>query len=244
MKTSCLTHLVAALVAAAVTLPAPVSAQGDWQKRPFQEWTKEDAERILTDSPWAQTKGISGEMVNPTGGQTISGATGPNRALTLRLRSALASRLAFLRLRQLRAKYDRMSESEKAEFNIKNKTLVECPSCADNYVVVLSPPPGRDTGVPVALRSMPLKRVKNYVKLMDERGESRELVHFEPSKVIGGEAVFFFSRYNEKGEPLLTPESKKLVITFSSEVMGDSPSTFSRFEFDVTKMLIGGKVVF
>ena len=37
---------------------------------------------------------------------------------------------------------------------------------------------------------------------------------------------------------------KKLVVTFSSEIMGDAVSTFSRFEFDVTKMILGGKVVF
>jgi len=245
MKKYARAFFAATLAAAAALTPhAPASAQDDWQKRTFQEWTKEDAEKILTDSPWAQTKGVQGEMVDPTGGDAISGATSSPRALTLRLRSALTVRLAILRLRQLRAKYDRMSDTEKADFNIKNKELVQCQTCEDNYVVALSPPPGRDKGIPVVLNSMSLKAVQNYVKLMDERGQSRELIHFEPSKVIGGEALFFFSRYDAKGAPLLTPESKKLVVTFSSEIMGDAVSTFSRFEFDVTKMILGGKVIF
>ena len=63
MKKYARAFFAATLAAAAALTPhAPASAQDDWQKRTFQEWTKEDAEKILTDSPWAQTKGVQGEM--------------------------------------------------------------------------------------------------------------------------------------------------------------------------------------
>jgi hypothetical protein len=236
--------LAASLLAAALVLSAHAAAQGEQQLKPFKEWTKEDAERMLSNSPWAQTQRMAGDVLDATGeiGMGV-GITGPPRTLTLRLRSAATVRLAFLRLRQLRAKYDRMSEAQQAEFNLKNQALVECQPCADNYIVTLAPGPGRETGVPIALHTVALEVLRRNVRLADDRGEERELVHVERSKVSGGEVTFFFARHDKKGQPLLTPSSRKLIVTFTQE-MTDAPASLSRYEFDVSKMLVGGKVVF
>lgn len=240
------TLLLSALAFAAALAATNGHAQkGGWQGKPYKQWTMKDAEELLTDSPWAQTKVASGQVVDPGGFSAISGARLPGDGITLRLRSSLAIRLAMLRMRQLRSNYDEMSDKKKAEFDEKNKPLVECPACVASYVISLNPPPGRDEGVATSFNTMSQQQMKLYVRFMDERGETRELVHFEPSKVRGGEALLFFPRLNRKGEPLLTPASKKLIIILDEKLLGVGGGSINRFEFDVSKMVADdGQVAF
>jgi hypothetical protein len=210
------------------------SAQNDdWQKKQYQQWTKKDAQKVLNDSPWAKTESQSGPTVNFGSGDVPT----PEKVYTVRLRSSLPIRRALLRLRQIEEKYDQMSDKKKAEFDEKNKALVECPACADNYAVSLLPPAPADS------RFVTLEKMKLYVRLLDDRGRSRELVHFNPTKVTGQEIVLFFPKLDEKGEPLLTPSSKKLIFTIDTSVLG-LDVTIRRFEFDVSKMILDGKVEF
>jgi len=222
--------LVASL--AAVLTAATASAQNEsWRGKPYQQWTKSEATKVLEDSPWAQ-------VVAQTGPLGDTGDLRTNSAVyAVRLRSSLPVRHAMLRLRQLGDKYDQMNEKKKAEFDEKNKPLVECPACADNYVVAVIAPAAADT------RNLKLERTKLYVRLMDDRGRSRELVHLVAPKAAGQEVVLFFPRFDEKGEPLVTPETRKIVLTIDTTVLGLGP-TLRRFEFDVSKMTRDGKVDF
>ena len=208
------------------------SPQSNWQGKPYQQWTKSEVEQILTDSPWAQTVSPN----SPTSGIT------PDPALTVRLRSALAIRQAILRLRQLREKYDQMSDEKKAAFDEKNKPLIECPACPENYIVSVVPPPGGRLSLPRNFLSLPDDKIRVFVQLTNEKGERREFVHYGRPSSMHGEAVFFFSRNNEKGGPLLTPSSKRLVLTIGREILGDD--ILNRYEFDVSKLIIDGNVDF
>ena len=91
---------------------------------------------------------------------------------------------------------------------------------------------------------MTVATLKNYVEIANEHGETRELVHFEPPKSQGAEAVFFFSRFNEKGVPLLTPLNKKLIISFDARIFNTNVAVPMRFEFDVSKIVLNEGVVF
>lgn len=220
-------------------LVTSVVAQSDWRQTPYQQWTLVEVEKLLSDSPWAQTR--ARELVRIV---QSPGTTFDSGSLTVRLRSALPVRQALVRLRQIRGKYDKMGESEKASFDNKQKVLLECPGCADNYVISLSPPFERPSGVPSKLREMAFATIKNYVQLANESGETRELVHFEPPKAQGGEATFFFSRFNDKGQPLVTPSDKKLIISFEPHIFSTNVSVPMRFEFDVSKMVLNEGVLF
>jgi hypothetical protein len=234
MKTYRITLLTSLALAASLGVIAAGSAQKDeWQSKPYQQWTKKDVQQVLGDSPWAQTQVRSGPMV--TLGNDVRPS--PDKVYTLRLRSALPVRQALLRLRQLNEKYDEMSDKKKAEFDEKNKVLVECSTCADNYVVSLTSPM-TSTTIPLLPETMKL-----YVRLMDDRGRQRELVHLTPPKSVGQELVFFFPKLDEKGEPLLTPSSKKLIFTIDTSAIG-LDATIRRFEFDVSKMILNGQVAF
>lgn len=206
----------------------------DWQGKPFREWTEKEARKVISDSPWAKTVSSSGPMVDFVGSGPVPT---PDKVYVVRLRSALPVRQAILRLRQIKEKYDSMSDARKAEFDAKNRPLVECPACADNYVISLIPPRAADT------RSPTTEKMKLYVQLMDDRGRRRELVHFVPTKATGEEVVFFFPRLDDKGQPLVTPSSRRLIFTIDTSSLA-MDAVIQRFEFDVSKMVEGGGVIF
>lgn len=228
-----------AMIFILLCLVMSVAAQSNWRQTPYQQWTLAEVEKLLSDSPWALTR--ARERINDP---PPSRSTFDAGSLTVRLRSALPLRQALVRLRQIRGKYDKMGDSEKASFDNKQKVLLECPGCADNYVVSLSPPFDRPSAVPSKLREMSFASLKNYVQLANESGETRELLHVEPPKAQGGEAVFFFSRFNDKGEPLLTPANKKLIVSLDPQIFSTHVSVPMRFEFDVSKMVLNGGVLF
>lgn len=207
--------------------------------KPYQQWTVKEAEAVLINSAWAQTleAGVAvGGLDMPT---PVMGT-----AVTLRLRSALPLRQAMVRLRQLKAKYDKMGDSDKAAFDTKNKPLLECPACDDYYVVSLNPGPGSNKGVPNILQTMSFAQVKLNVQLKNEKGETRELVNFVNPKIAGEEAVFFFSRFNSKGEPLISPQSRILTVSFDPRIFEGAAVRVTKFDFDVAKMTVDGRVLF
>ncbi|MDT5155664.1 MAG: hypothetical protein QOC99_2055 [Acidobacteriota bacterium] len=230
--------LLSALALFALLAAASALAQSeDWQTKPYQQWTMKDVQKVLSDSPWAKTIARTGPQFN--------GENMPDKIYTLRLRSALPIRQGLLRLRQLKEEYDKMSDKKKAEFDEKNKALIDCPPCDDNYVIALVPPSGADARMtlPTSMKSASLETMKLYVQLSDDRGQRRELVHFVPPKSPGQEVVFFFPKFNEKGEPLITPSSKRVVFNIDPAVLGGD-STITHFDLDVSKMIVNGKVVF
>jgi hypothetical protein len=227
-----MTRLGAVLIIALVGLAA---TQEVWEQ-PYQNWTKKDIEKIAGDSPWAQTK----QAENTLGYSTYA-------AVTLRLRSALPIRQALLRLKQLDAKYDKMNANERAAFDVKMKGILECPACADNYVVSLGPPISNKqilNGV-ISLKHATLESLKGYVYLANERGERRELVHFIAPYTEADEATFFFPRFDGKGQPLLAPGNKKLIIHFDPPGLAAQKAPLpTLFEFDVSRLVRDGEVAF
>lgn len=231
-----------ALLCAARAASAQSVAQSPWEK-PYDQWTQGEAEKILTDSPWAQTvsKGVALGYDNPV---FEMGAQPTPEGVTIRLRSSPVIRLAMLRLRQIRANFDKMDEKGKAAFMEKNALMLQCPPCRDYYVVTMDSPPGAHRGVPVALSSMSFESLRQSVRLTDERGEKRELVHFEAPKAQGEEATFYFARLDEKGAPLLTTASKRVVLNFDPKVFGTAVVQITKIEFDVPKLILKGAVMF
>lgn len=121
--------------------------------------------------------------------------------------------------------------------------MLECPDCADHYVVVMSPGPGSVSGIPTNLQYVSLDRLKLSVHIRNEKGETRELVKFVRPKFFEDEAMFFFSRFNSKREPLISPANQTLTISFDLSIFASSAPRLARFEFDVTKMIVNGQVV-
>ncbi len=205
-----------------------------WLSKPFNQWTKSEADQVLNNSPWAKTQ----EVRNSYRVDSVI-----DFKFTLRLRSALPVRQALVRLKQIEAKYDQMGEKVRAAFDAKMEGLLRCPACSDNYVLSLSSRSENSPGWDLVYRSyshMPVDLLQQNVFLRNERGGQRKLVHFVPPKAAGDEAVFFFSRLDEKGEPLVVPSNKKLSFHLNPQ----SADSVKNFEFDVSALILNGKVEF
>ena len=206
-------------------------AQGDWEKSPYQGWTKDQVKSILGNSPWAKTGDHEYNVLDILKGEEVA---------TILLRSALPVRQALLRRRQLEAGYDKMSETNRNLFDEKNKALLECPACANYYVVSIF--------YHTIMLSGPnfVNDRKKFVYLQNDVGSKRELVNFNPQiKNNNYEAIFFFPRLNEKGESLLNKQNKKFTFRFDIRSEdGKGPFPFTKAEFDVSQITRNGEVVF
>ncbi len=234
--------------------------QDVWTSKPFREWSRSEAEKILNDSPWAsqQEVRIRFDKEAQKAAGSYSGVSSASAAqsqmevsrdlpvdfiFTLRLRSALPVRQALVRLRQLQTGIEKLGPRELAAFDAQTKGLLDCPACAGNYVVTLSSKsknsPGADA-VYAAFKGGQLADLQRYVYLANERGDRRSLVHFVPPKVPGDEATFFFPRLDEKGSPLLAPENKVLLVNLTD----NQANSITNFKMDVSKLMVNGKVEF
>ena len=238
----------------------PAYAQSVWAGKPFTQWSRSDAESVLNDSPWSshQEVRMQFEKEKQTAAGSYSGVSAASAAgsqmevmsdlpvdfvFTLRLRSALPVRQALVRLKQLEADSKKISQKDAETFDAQIKGLLECPACAGNYVVTLSSKsrnrPGADA-VYATFKGGRLSDLQRFVFLANDRGERRDLVHFVAPKTPGDDAIFFFPRLDAKGAPLLTTESKQLLINLSDKQV----NSVSNFRIDVSTLVMNGKVEF
>ena len=143
------------LMFALFTLAVVVCAQEVWTRKPLAEWSKKEAESVLNNSPWASRQELRIKFDTHTQkaagsysgisraaaaqGQTeVTSDTPVDFQFTLRLRSALPVRQALVRMKQLDTDLEKLSTKELAAFDAQVKGLLDCPACADNYVVTLS----------------------------------------------------------------------------------------------------------
>ena len=243
--------------------PNPVHGQSSFTKKPFAEWSKQDVETVLNNSPWAITQEVriryAGEARPVAGGpaptsgssnrseaNTISsaGAEAPvDFQFTLRLRSALPVRQALVRMKQIEAKVDKMNEKERSAFDAKIKGLLDCPACAQNYVLTLSSRSKQNPGADAVFslyKGGRLEDLQRYIYLVNDRGERRALVYFVPPKVPGDEATFFFPRLDDRNLPLVDKDSKELIFNLTNNEV----NAVTNFRIDVSKLLVDGQIQF
>lgn len=145
-------HAIIALVSFAAQA---AFAQEFWEKKPYQQWSKAETEKMLSDSPWAQhitlakpgIQGLNSRIFGSMAGtqvganqqSTVAEAEhqdDPHLTYTLQLRSAMPVRRAVARSLQLQKNYDRMSAAEKAKIDAKTNAYLTQPQ--DEVVVYVA----------------------------------------------------------------------------------------------------------
>ncbi|PWT87441.1 MAG: hypothetical protein C5B55_14770 [Blastocatellia bacterium] len=239
---------------------ASVCAQTALPTKPFEQWSKTEAEKVLNDSNWTMKQELRlrfDKEVQKAAG-SYSGVSGSAAAqsqtevtsdlpvdfiFTLRLRSALPIRQAIVRLRNLETDIEKMNQSQMAAFDKQSKGLLECPACQNNYVVTLSSKSTNSPGADAVFnlfKGAQQADLERYIFLTNDRGERRPLIHFVPPKVPGDEATFFFPRLDDRGQPLLTETNKQLVVNLND----NRPTSVGNFQFDVSRLILKGKLEF
>jgi hypothetical protein len=242
-------------------------AQKTWEK-PVQKWSKDDALKIVTSSPWAQTyqspeieaAAAAQQAARDQRNTVNSGGSGATLGsvsrllgaspVVIRLHSALPVRQAIIRGRQIAAGYDKMDEKGKAEMDESVSVFLNCPACQNYYVVTITQfPDSSSQSVQEGIfQRMTFNDLKGNVYLQNDKGEQRELVQFTPPKGAGASAYFFFARKDDKGNLFLTPDSKDFKFVFKNEFLTPAnPYAIyvpRSFEFKVSKLMIGEKLEF
>lgn len=134
-------RLLFPLILACLVAPLVASGGDFWDKKPYQNWTADETNRVLEESPWATTLKLRGVQTN------ISSADGANNyhyrgemetdpfiSYTLQFRSAEPIRQAQVRSSQLSVHYDKMNPDQKAAFDA-NATKFLAATFPDRVVV-------------------------------------------------------------------------------------------------------------
>src|ERR1044072_8798181 len=155
-----LTGILIMIAVAASGLGISAVPQSTIPQTPYHQWTFKEAQELLSNSPWAQTrdKGI------PLGGLETNLPAAPE-VMVLRLRSALPIRQALARIREIKSKYDGLKDSDKKAIDQKNKILLECPPCPDTYVVTLAGGGPNGKGLPTIFLTISEAEVRANVQI-------------------------------------------------------------------------------
>src|SRR5438128_185738 len=90
-----------------------------WEKKDYRQWTEKECRKLLDDSPWTDSYSISqiffDRVVNDTTDRERQ--ANPKIEYKVQIRSALPVRQAIIRLSQINAKYDRLSEEQRKGFD-------------------------------------------------------------------------------------------------------------------------------
>lgn len=252
------------LIAALFALPVVGQSFLD---KPYSTWGREDALRIVTDSAWAKpyqstsgsTAAAAGQVAREMGQSSTGGGSNPRSVarnfgpppVTLRLHSALPMRQAIVRLQQLEIGYDKLNDADKAAFDKSRKGYLDCSICKEYYVVTLirAADSSSQTGVEEGVfQGFTAADLKGNVRLVNDKGEERELIEFNAPKNVRDAAVFYFKRTDANDKVLITRESKELKLIFSADILSEKnrfayllPRTF---EFKVSKLIHGDSVLF
>jgi hypothetical protein len=226
------------LLAFACALAPSLAAQKDL--KPWTEWSKKDAEKVLNDSPWAQTQTVT-DTSQMTYSPTPAGRTNEsgerNQATSvkfyIRLFSARPIRQAMVRsmLLDMKGAPDpQMAErlNNFAEFESKDSIIV---------TVIYASRDGRDRGPAAqAFGSATTATLKNATYLERKDGKRVFLHEYVPPGKDGFGARFIFPREVD-GQPVLSPESGdvRFVAEMQSAVKLD-------MKFKVSELMYNGKL--
>ncbi len=205
---------------------------------PFRDWSKEYSLHILNESPWSQHKTYIRQLRGM--GSGIQGEKEIYNTYFVRFLSAQPIRKAFARVKELHIDYDKLSESEKVDFDKENQKSVNL-ELKDWIVVSVafrSNVPREESAVDQFLMSQTTETVKNRVYLSTKKFPRLEIAEYiQPSEKIVG-AKFIFPRTKD-GQEIVTAEDDKIIFEFNAP--GSDP--LLRATFDVTKMIQGGELV-
>jgi hypothetical protein len=221
------------------------SAQGFWAKKPWQKWSKDECQKMLSDSPWGQTWSTQ-TTVLPVMGQSSNG-TGreedPTVYYFVELRSALPMREALGREAQLENNYDKSDPQRKKAIDDSVNAFLSRPF--DDIVVHLD----YDSNVEIYQRqvmqywqSFAPGVVPEQTYLINARGQ--KLVPGQMIVAPGGQngVEFKFPRA-VNGHPFIQPGDKSFSFQFVSPTIGPLQSQNAFVVFSTKKMKLNGQLV-
>ena len=223
-----------------------VTVTGQKQEKSWKEWSKKDAEKILTDSPWAHAQ-VDTDLSEMFFQPTATGARAPNAnsrleqgatnqatsvTFSIRFFSARPVRQAFMRIIQLQKK------DLEPDVIARMNSFAELPS-NDSIIlaVTIEGTDKRSLGkVMQIIESAATGTLKNTTYLERNDGKRLFLEEYVPPGKDGFGARFIFKRIVDE-RPFLTTDinSVRFVSEFGAAVK-------LNMQFKVSDMMVDGKL--
>lgn len=224
-------------------------AQKPWGKD-WKTLNKKEALKIINDSPWAKNYNNIDVSYSFTdinrGAFGAGGQLGPAPPIVVRFYSSLKLRQALLRLRQIGDNYDEMDGNRKNEYDEKTKGMLECDNCKNYYVIIVHQPIDdsfQKSLISYGFRDDKLTDLQGKIYLEDDKKQKRQLEQFSVPKTDTDPAIFYFPINDDKGQPLITKDTKKFSFKIKRG-MFHGKKYMQDVDFDVSKMLVEGKLDF
>jgi hypothetical protein len=199
-----------------------VSGNEFWEKKDYRQWSQQECERLLFDSPWSKFNG----------------------SYRVQLRSALPIRQALVRQMQIEQGYDRISPEKRQAF--EKRAAERWPaSAADTITLWIY---GSDMSRYWLKQTTELLR--NNVKLIPSKSPKIPLLRYEilSSGATTTEFQFIFPR-QLNGKPVLVTGDSYMLLEFlcpdtlDSEPFGER-TAWQLIEFKLNKMMVNGEVMY
>lgn len=221
-----------------ICLTATASVVGQKQGKPWKEWSKKDAEKMLSNSPWAQRQ-VDMDFVEAS---TLTRPRDPSIDATLKQNEGMTSSIRFFSARPVRQAFVRIIQLQKKDLTpemvTRLNTFAEAPS--ENLIVIavaVENPDANMLGKAMQIyRNATTIRLKNTTYLERSDGKRVFLQEYTAPGSDGFGARFIFPRTLD-GQPFLTPEHT--TVRFVSEL--DS-SLKLRMDYKTKEMMLDGKL--
>ena len=237
---------------------AVLTAHADdfWVKKDWTKWSKEECNKMLTDSPWSKTwsksqVNLSAALPSDAGAsrESTQGENNPELHYSIQFRSALPVRRAFVRQAEILNKYDSMDDAHKKAFDAQTQAML---SKTFDDVILVHVEYGSNSQIfardmATYWKSIRPDSVPEDFYLINERGDRISPVKFvsPPAGTYAFELIFPRLKNNE---PIVRDGDKNLELQFISPAVG--PQTGSQAfgrervlaQYKVDKMTVDGKL--
>jgi hypothetical protein len=247
----------------AILAVAVLTAHADdfWVKKDWTKWSKDECNKMLTDSPWARTwtksqVNLSAALPSASGDarESTQGENNVELHYSIQFRSALPIRRAFVRQAQILNKYDSMDEAHKKAFDAQTQAML---ARTFDDVIVVHVEYGSNSQVferdmATYWKSIRPDSIPEDFYLINERGDRISPVKFvaPPAGTYAFELIFPRLKNNE---PIVRDGDKNLELQFISPAVGPQTSSssvpaFGRervlAQYKVDKMMLDGKLTY
>ena len=228
-------HRLSTCAALVLFIIFPLSIFGQWDKKPYTEWSEKDAKKVLNDSPWSQDQNFTDTSRNAStttsrGGTQSAIADVVNVKFHMRFFTAKPVRQAISRSMELQHKGE-MPEPLAAR--LKALATADFP---DYIIITVTCESDRASNMLQEAKSLFQKlntgAIKNSTYLVTKGGQRVFLQEYQPPQNDGLGARFVFPRLVD-GKPFITPESVE--ILFHAELGGNTELNTTLSNSDVAR---------
>ena len=239
----------ALFVAAILLVAGSLCAQPFWQKKKYTSWSKDEAKKMLEDSPWSGSYAFNAmalEILQQSRADSRARETQPWIRYNVQFHSALPIRQAMVRQEQIALKYDQLPPDKKQIFDQDSAKFLGA-TFADVvrvHVVYSSNIPDIDRDLANYWQTKNPTELQSYIYLITTGGQRVPPLRFAVAKGADRSFDLIFPRRVVDGKPILDSPDGTLSLEFPHPQISQIPAGRVLVEFKASKMLVDGQLAY